>query len=302
MDERENTRYIGSVRFFKNLILLAVLVMIAVPSGLAIHFFRGLEKTKDLLREAQEASELAWVEDENGGFTAESPYQDLFPNFYAPQELNANTAEEGVVYLTFDDGPSPRTEEILNILKEKDVKATFFVIGREDEYSKSLMRRIVEEGHTIAMHSYTHNYKEIYVSVEAYLADMERLFNLVSETTGQTPTIFRFPGGSINAYNSGIYQDLIAEMLRRGFVPFDWNISSQDAAGKPLAAEVLTYNVTAGAGKLSRGVVLMHDAAAKATTVQALPGIIDALRAQGFELKALTPNDKPVLFPYRNAG
>ena len=112
MDERENTRYIGSVRFFKNLILLAVLVMIAVPSGLAIHFFRGLEKTKDLLREAQEASELAWVEDENGGFTAESPYQDLFPNFYAPQELNANTAEEGVVYLTFDDGPSPRTEEI----------------------------------------------------------------------------------------------------------------------------------------------------------------------------------------------
>lgn len=238
----------------------------------------------------------------DGEFTAESPYTDLFPDFYAPQELDADTAEDGVVYLTFDDGPSQRTEEILNILKEKDAKATFFVIGKEDEYSKSLMRRIVEEGHTLAMHSYTHNYKEIYASAETYLADMDRLFNLLIETTGQVPTIFRFPGGSINAYNSGIYQDLIAEMLRRGFVPFDWNISSQDAAGKPLAPEGLTYNVTVNAAKVSRGVVLMHDAASKTSTVKALPGIIDALRTQGFKLKALTPKDKPVIFPYRNAG
>ena len=307
--------YFGSVRFFKNLILLAVIVMIAVPTGVSIHLNKSLrqaeqallEKTVEVIPAAPEESptplnlaeapEPAFL----SGVQMESPYEDLYPDFYAPQEVNAEVRKTGVIYLTFDDGPSPRTDEILDILQEKDVKATFFVIGSNDPDSEALLRRIVEEGHTLAMHSYSHNYAKIYSSVENYLADMYQIFVQIRDTTGVTPTLFRFPGGSINGYNNGIYQDLIAEMMRRGFVPFDWNISSEDASTNGLVpAETLADNVVTGAARVQRGIVLMHDSAPKTTTVQALGPMIDRLRELGFALEALTPEIMPVLYAYRN--
>ena len=221
-------------------------------------------------------------------------------DFYAPQRSEEQVSETGVMYLTFDDGPSERTAEILDILKEKGVKATFFVVGSSSQESRELLRRIVDEGHTLAMHSYSHNYKKIYASVEDYLADMYQIFTQIREETGVTPSLFRFPGGSINGYNGGIYQELIAEMLRRGFVPFDWNISSQDAATNQLQPSgTLVNNVVSGAQRVQRGVVLMHDAAPKTTTVEALGPMIDQLKNQGFELKALTPEVAPVLYGYK---
>lgn len=316
--ERSIMGYFGSVRFFKNMILLAVIVMIAVPSGFAVHLRGRLQETEQRLAEQQEeqqalfsalespaspAAEPLPAGDEWPGVNAlqaEFPYQNLYPDFYAAQELKANVRETGVIYLTFDDGPSARTEEILDILHKKDVKATFFVVGIQDEAEKAILRRIVEEGHTLAMHSYSHNYSRIYASVEDYLADMYQVFSMIQEATGVTPSLFRFPGGSINGYNHGIYQELIAEMLRRGFVPFDWNISSEDAATNGLVpAETLSNNVIRGAAKVQRGVVLMHDSAAKVTTVQALGLTIDRLREQGFTLKALTPEVLPVLYSYK---
>lgn len=291
--------YFGSVRFFKNLILLAVIVMIAVPTGFAIHLNTQLQLLNSDISQDAEADPSQAV-DEEQGFYAESPYADLYPDFYAPQEVSATVRESKVIYLTFDDGPSARTEEILNILAEKNVKATFFIVGFQDESKKATLQRIVEEGHTVAMHSYSHDYAKIYASVENYLDDMYQIFSLIKETTGVTPTLFRFPGGSINGYNHGVYQELISEMLRRGFVPYDWNISSSDAASNRLVpAETLVNNVINGAVKVQRGVVLMHDSAPKTTTVQALGPMIDRLQEQGFELKALTPEVMPVLFSYK---
>lgn len=304
--------YFGSVRFFKNLILLAVIVMIAIPTGLSVYFSTGLRQTRRDLEEktaqvhaflSQEAADLNKAVDTRflDSVQMESPYAKLYPDFYAPQELRADVRETGVIYLTFDDGPSPRTGEILDILREKDVKATFFVIGSEGEESEALLRRIVEEGHTLAMHSYSHNYAKIYTSVEDYLADMYQIFVQIREDTGIEPTLFRFPGGSINGYNNGIYQELIAEMMRRGFVPFDWNLSSEDAATNGLVpAETLVDNVVGGAERVQRGIVLMHDSSPKTTTVQALGPMIDRLREMGFELKALTPEVMPVLYAYKD--
>lgn len=307
--------YFGSVRFFKNLILLAVIVMIAVPTGISIHLNKSLREAEQALLEKatevnapapeetaeildlREASEPAFLSE----VQMESPYEDLYPDFYAPQELNADVRKTGVIYLTFDDGPSARTGEILDVLQEKDVKATFFVIGSNDPNSEALLRRIVEEGHTLAMHSYSHNYAKIYSSVEHYLEDMYQIFTQIRDATGVAPTLFRFPGGSINGYNNSIYQDLISEMLRRGFVPFDWNISSEDAATNGLVpAETLVSNVVTSAKRVERGIVLMHDSAPKTTTVQALGPMIDGLREAGFELEALTPEIIPVLYAYRN--
>ena len=203
------------------------------------------------------------------------------------------------MYLTFDDGPSARTGEILDILQEKDVKATFFVIGTDGAQNAALLKRIVDEGHTLAMHTNSHNYTKMYASVEDYLADMYQIFTQIKETTGVTPTLFRFPGGSINNYNSGICQELIAEMLRRGFVPFDWNISSKDAATtKLLSADVIVNNVVTSAEKVSYGIVLMHDSAAKTTTAKAVGPMIDQLREMGFTFEALTPETKSMLFAY----
>ena len=298
--QQPKERYFGSVRFFKNMILLAVIIMIAVPTCLSVYLVKDLQKTEQHLQEMTAQydemcqSEMIWY-----GWEAESPYANLYPDFYAPQSLSEGVRENGVIYLTFDDGPSACTGEILDVLKEKNVKATFFVIGSQGEANAQLLKRIVDEGHTIAMHTSSHNYTKIYASVEDYLADMYQIFTQIRETTGVTPTLFRFPGGSINNYNSGISHELIAEMLRRGFVPFDWNISSRDAATvKLLPAETLVNNVVNDAKKMPYGIVLMHDSAAKTTTAKAVGPMIDQLREMGFELKALTPETKSMLFAY----
>ena len=296
----QKERYFGSVRFFKNMILLAVIIMIAIPTGLSVCTLQELHKTEAQLADMTAQydalchSEMIWY-----GWESESPYAELYPDFYAPQPLAEGVREEGVIYLTFDDGPSARTGEILDVLKEKDVKATFFVVSTQNENNLKMMKRIVEEGHTLAMHTGAHNYTKMYASVEAYLADMYQIFTQIKEVTGTTPTLFRFPGGSINSYNSGMSHELIAEMLRRGFVPFDWNISSLDASTvKLLPAETIVNNVVSRAKNQPYGIVLMHDSAAKTTTANAVGPMIDQLREMGFELKALTPDTKSMLFAY----
>ena len=132
------------------------------------------------------------------------------------------------------------------------------------------------------------------------LDDMYQIFTTIKEATGVTPELYRFPGGSINSYNNGIYEELIAEMTRRGFTAHDWNISSQDAAYPLPSTNVILNNVLSGANNKSYGVVLMHDSASKATTVGALPQMIDSLKEMGFEFGSLTSEDAPIFFGYRN--
>lgn len=316
--------YLGSVRFFKNLILLAVCVLILTPSLLAVKFYRQIEDSA-----AEPASPEMKADDapefnspnavfepdssfadryapsqgmENDGipFAADPPdYQSLYPDFYAPQPYAATERAENVVYLTFDDGPSDRTDEILAVLAEKNVKATFFVTGKSSQKDLERMRRIVEEGHTIGMHSYSHVYATIYASVEDFLGDFYQNFLQIREATGHSPTVFRCPGGSINGYNGGFYMEILSEMIRRGFVPFDWNISSEDAVTTHIqSANVLTANVVRGARGKVRGFVLFHDSEAKTTTPRALGPTIDQLRAMGFEFAAISPSTLPVLYNY----
>ena len=305
--------YIGSVRFFKNLILLLVIIFITVPTVFSFRYKaeiwdleESLEQKETDLTQKEEDNELlqqkvAALEEEAKKFhiDPEGPaYQALYPDFYAPQTLLATTREAGVIYLTFDDGPSGRTPEILEILREENVKATFFVIGGDSEARRQWMRDIVNEGHTIAMHTYTHDYDDIYESVEAYLEDMYRIFSLIKEATGVVPTHFRLPGGSINGYNYEVCQDIISEMMRRGFVPYDWNVSSGDASSGGATANQILNNVVNGASGASRGIVLMHDAGTKFTTVEALRPMIRTLREMGFTFDCLQPDTAPILFGY----
>lgn len=228
--------------------------------------------------------------------TSAGGYQALYPDFYAPQTYSANSAPNKTAYLTFDDGPSGNTDIILQTLQEENVKATFFVVGTDDAGNLARMRRIVQEGHTIGMHSYSHSYKKIYASVEAFLKDMYQVFNLIKDTTGVTPTCFRFPGGSINSYNKAVYKDIKAEMIRRGFVPYDWNVSSGDASTTKYTPEQLTGHVLNGIGSKSRIIVLMHDSSSKENTAQAVRQIIIGIREKGFIFAPLDYQTKPILF------
>lgn len=188
-----------------------------------------------------------------------------------------------IIYLTFDDGPSVNTDKVLEILKKNDIKATFFVIGQnQDKYKK-----IVDEGHTIALHTYTHDYKKIYASESAFFEDLYKIRDAVKAKTGIDSKIIRFAGGSSNHKASKILKtNIIKRLTREGFVYHDWNCDSTDASGNRVPVAKLVANATAcNAREIN---LLMHDSASKKTTVEALQKIIDYYRAKGYEFEKIT--------------
>lgn len=198
------------------------------------------------------------------------------------------------VYLTFDDGPSESTARILDILKEKNVKATFFVIGQEDAESKELYQRIVAEGHTLGMHSFSHKYNVIYESLEAFSEDMAHLQSYLAEVTGVTPEILRFPGGSSNQVSNTDMKEFIRFLKEKGITYYDWNVASGDATSHAYTPEELVQNVMNDVGRYETSIVLMHDSSAKSGTVEALAPMIDQLREMGAELLPIDENTTPI--------
>ncbi len=189
----------------------------------------------------------------------------------------AEAEDENVrkVYLTFDDGPSSNTGRILDILAEYDVKATFFVVGKEEEEYKPLYKRIVEEGHTLAMHSYSHRYNEVYASLDSYKADLTKLY----DTTGVWCRYCRFPGGSSNQVSKVDMHDLIAYLDGQDISYFDWNVSSGDASSDYVSPDNIVRNSTSQLQKFQEAIILMHDASEKKSTVEALPELIETIQA-----------------------
>jgi peptidoglycan/xylan/chitin deacetylase (PgdA/CDA1 family) len=220
---------------------------------------------------------------------------DPFPSFYA-LKVPIVVPEDRVAYLTFDDGPSERTLEILEILRRENVQATFFVVNKTGERAAEIMRQTAADGHAIGMHSATHVYDTIYASTDAFLTDFWDNFMFIRDTTGQSPTVFRCPGGSLNSHNNKTGIPILVEMTRRGFVCFDWNCATGDAGSTPLKAKEMVQSVLDTARNRDQIVVLAHDAKNKYTTVEALPAIIRALRERGYRFAALDGSVKPVLY------
>ena len=202
------------------------------------------------------------------------------------------------VYLTFDDGPSTVvTLRILDILAANNVKATFFILNYSQE-TKPLIERMIREGHTVAIHGYSHDYATIYANDEAFMQNVYLLRDKLKADFGYNAAIIRFPGGSSNtvskSYNIGIMSRLVKRVTQEGFSYFDWNVSSGDANAAGLSSAQIYQNVT---GYLRRGrsnVVLMHDTNAKRTTADALQNIIDYAKANSYTLLPITPDTAPV--------
>lgn len=196
-------------------------------------------------------------------------------------------AKGGVIYLTFDDGPKQGTTNvILDILKEENVKATFFVTNSGPD---DLIKREFNEGHTVALHTASHDYKTVYSSVDAYFKDLQSVHDRVYRLTGYDSKIIRFPGGSSNTisrnYSKGIMTTLTKEVVNRGYHYFDWNVSSGDA-GDVKNADGVYNNVINGLSKSRANVVLMHDI--KPYTRDALKRIIQYGKTHGYTFAAIT--------------
>ncbi len=205
-----------------------------------------------------------------------------------PNPRNPEYPKDKVIYLTFDDGPGPYTGKLLDILKRYDVKATFFVTEKPEYYD--MITRAHKEGHTVAMHTMSHTYKEVYASSDAYYQDLYGMQDIIKELTGETATLLRFPGGSSNTvskkYCEGLMSYLANDVVAKGFQYFDWNVDSNDAGGARSANEVFR-NVINGIRGKNYAVVLQHDI--KEFSVDAVEKIIQWGLENGYQFKPLTP-------------
>lgn len=181
------------------------------------------------------------------------------------------------VYLTFDDGPSKQTELILDILDEYDVKATFFVVGKDGDEAVKRLQMIYERGHTVGMHSYSHDYTDIYESEDAFRSDFLKCKQYIYDAIGVETKVFRFPGGSSNKLGKTDMNVFVDFLKEQGVEYYDWNISSGDGGGNLMPAEVIVDNCIKNISRHDTSIILMHDSAGKTTTVEALPYILEAI-------------------------
>ena len=307
------------VQRLKKCIILMLIIFVTVPIVLCVvllfrvqHLDRAIEQLTAQLEELK-TENLSDVSEEQvtgqgsqaaGEAGRELSGYELEPQETTSEEKNVGSEETAAhrVYLTFDDGPSIYTEDILDILDRYDVKATFFVVGKETDSAKEAMCDIVERGHTLGMHSYSHKYSEVYASVDAFAEDFEKLQDYLKEVTGVESTVYRFPGGSSNTVSRYDMWDYADYLESRGVRFFDWNISSGDGGSVLLSVETLVKNSTEDISQNGTSIILFHDSADKRTTVEALPIIIENILAmEDTVILPITEDTEPVQHIHRQA-
>lgn len=208
------------------------------------------------------------------------------------------TSKKNVICLTFDDGPSANvTPRVLDTLKKNDTKATFFIVNYTKQ-NKKLVKRIIDEGHTLGIHCYSHDYSEIYKSKAAFVNYYTKLQKKIKKDFDYDVKAMRFPGGSSNtvsrSYSNGVMTKLTKYMNKHGIAYFDWNVSSEDATAVTASPGTIYTSTVSGLAKKRTNVVLMHDAASKTTTADALQGIIDYGYNNGYVFENITDSTPAV--------
>lgn len=298
------------VRILKYLLVISMITFIVVPIVLCLILFakiNTLEKQLNLLAFTVESNTKVQTDTIQGQVDENSSGQGIVVSPGVATELPPEVSDEihefdkedepqtKKVYLSFDDGPSSNTDEILDILAEYGVKATFFVVGKEGENAEASYKRIVDEGHTLGMHTYSHEYSAIYASVEEFVKDLNRLQEYLYEITGVRSRYVRFPGGSSNTVSKIDMKEFIQYVNEQGLTYFDWNVSSKDASNPSPKASEIVDNCLADIDRHQTVVILMHDAAGKHATVEALPVLLERLQAmEDIEILPITDDTEPV--------
>lgn len=193
------------------------------------------------------------------------------------------------VYLTFDCVPGENTAAILDTLAKYNIKATFFVVGDASGENAQIYQRIVNEGHTIAMHSFSNSYSDVYKSKDAFTNDLKQISDYISKTTGVTPKYYRFPGGSMNRISNVNMDELVRVLNSDKITYFDWNVSAGDTSADYTADDVVN-NVISGVQNYKTSVVLLHDDSNKSTTAEAIEPLIEALNNISAEILPIDEN------------
>lgn len=207
----------------------------------------------------------------------------------------AEAADEHKVYLTFDSVPGENTGAILDVLKQYHVKATFFVSGDKSDEAKTIYKRIVNEGHTLGMHSFSNQYSTIYASTEAFEKDYNKISGYLKKVTGIDSLYYRFPGGSSNQISNVNMAEFVHVLNEKKVSYFDWNVSAGDTSGDSTVDDIVT-NVTNGIVNYKTSVVLLHDGEDKSTTVEALGPLIEALEKMDAKILPIDENTKIIQY------
>ena len=278
-------KYVDKKRIIFNItigILIAItlifVIYYTIDSTIRIHKAKQFEK--QILEYAQQQEEQNQKEKE-----------EKIPNLTDEGKQNVKNiyhSETKRAFLTFDDGPSDNTNDILDILKEKNIKATFFVLGTQVEKMPETLKRVYKEGHYIANHGYSHQYSQIYTSPESVLEEYNKCNEIVAKTIGvpeYNSHLFRFPGGSVGGKYSEIKTEAITLLEQNNVLHVDWNALTGDSEKVNPSEEYLMNNLQKTTKDKNSIVILMHDAQAKRVTVDYLPKAIEYLQDQGYEFQ-----------------
>lgn len=199
--------------------------------------------------------------------------------------------EQKHVYLTFDDGPGELTEKYLDILKEHQIQATFFVIGKQVEQYPEIIKREIDEGHEVGVHTYSHESCEIYQSADSYYQDVCHVRDILKDKFGLNPQFWRFPWGSANCYICSFKKDIVARLEAEQLCYVDWNVSAEDSVGYPSVSSIL-QNVRKNCFQAEEPVVLMHDSDSNQATLDSLEAVIELFEEQGYQFETMSKRKK----------
>ncbi|KQU25253.1 hypothetical protein ASG65_16130 [Bacillus sp. Leaf13] len=221
-----------------------------------------------------------------------------------PEEITPlvkSKEDQKIAYLTFDDGPSTNTMDILDILDRYHVKATFFVKGNEEPYAKQCYKEMISRGHEIALHSYTHDYSIVYRSTESFFQDLNRLETMLEKEYGVKSRIVRIPGGSNNhlrhqVKTKPIINGILQQLSEKGYIYFDWNIDSTDGISPSISEQQIITSVKRGLKDQKHVNILLHDINSMKNTVKALPDIIENLKREGYTFDTIDETTPKIQF------
>ena len=285
------------VRRIKKIIVGTAVVLLLLPTIMCLFLLvkvHSLEKQIETITKVSDSDVVKAQEKEIKTTKEPKKASTAVPTI---KPTDDTTTKKG--YLTFDDGPGSQTGKILDVLKKNHVKATFFVTGKEDASSKKIYKRIVKEGHTLAMHSYSHIQDVIYDSKEAFEKDLKQINRCLYEATGVHTKFYRFPGGSSTQNTSLPIQNFIDVLNKNHYLYLDWNVISPDINNANATKEQVVTGVMQGVDAYDTAVVLMYDVADKPMTVKALPSIIKQIKAKNYEL---LPVDESMILIQHNNG
>ena len=282
---RMKTGIIVTITVWMLVSLLAIILLTVQVARLSSHVKR-LEKAGQttVSQNIPDSENVQAADTESSGQETQKSAYDKVVTGIDSEDNMAKEGDAHKVYLTFDGGPDENTDKILDVLDKYGVKATFFVVGDDSKDMQEVYKRIVKDGHTLGMHSFSNKYSTIYASTEAFEQDFDKISSYLKDVTGVNSLYYRFPGGSSNLISNVPMDYFIHYLNTQGIIYYDWNVSAGDGASTAYTSEEIVENVTDDVVKYKTSVVLLHDGTDKSATVEALGPLIEALEGMGAQI------------------